>query len=82
MGYRPSARQNAQLPTTDYAIDETITRLRYAVSTAVRFLNFMERAQETDVLAVVEIDGAMFQEAKRLFRQCDSAKLSFGLSKA
>lgn len=37
----------------------------------------MERARKTDVLAVVEIDGAMFQEAKRLFRQCDSAKLSF-----
>ncbi len=60
-------------------IDETITRLRYDVShaVAVQFLNHIERAEETGALTVVTVDGPLFQEAKRLFRQYDSARLSF-----
>lgn len=77
--YSTLAQRNAQLLMTDYVIDETITRLRYDVShaTAVQFLNFVEHAEETDVLTIVEIDATLFREAKRLFRQYADATLSF-----
>ncbi len=77
--YADLKRQRARFLTTDYVIDETITRLRYDVShsVAVQFLDFIERAQKIDGLTVTEIDKILFQEAKRLFRQYDSAKLSF-----
>ena len=77
--YAGLRRQRARFLTTDYVIDETITRLRYDVShsVAVQFLDFIERAEKIDGLTVTEIDKTLFQEAKRLFRQYDSAKLSF-----
>lgn len=77
--YTRLKRQKERLTTTDYLIDETITRLRYDLnhSVTVRFLDFIERVEETDVLTVIRIDETLFQEAKRLFRQYDSAKLSF-----
>ena len=77
--YRRLKRQKERLLTTDYLVDETVTRLRYdlSYSAAVKFLDFIERAEETGVLTVVEIDRTLFQEAKRLFRQYNSAKLSF-----
>ena len=77
--YADLKRQRARFLTTDYVLDETITRLRYDVShsVAVQFLDFIERAQKIDGLTVTEIDKTLFQEAKRLFRQYDSAKLSF-----
>ena len=76
-------RQNVQLLTTDYVIDETVTRLRYDWnhSGAVKFLNFIERTKEATeevvALTVAEIDNLLFQEADRLFRQYDTARLSF-----
>ena len=77
--YADLKQQRARFLTTDYVLDETITRLRYDVShsVAVQFLDFIERAQKIDGLTVTEIDKTLFQEAKRLFRQYDSAKLSF-----
>ena len=77
--YADLKRQRARFLTTDYVLDETITRLRYDVShsVAVQFLDFIERAQKIDGLTVTEIDKTLFQEAKLLFRQYDSAKLSF-----
>ena len=77
--YADLKRQRARFLTADYVLDETITRLRYDVrhSVAVQFLDFIERAQKIDGLTVTEIDKTLFQEAKRLFRQYDSAKLSF-----
>ncbi|MCY3871272.1 MAG: PIN domain-containing protein, partial [Gemmatimonadetes bacterium] len=77
--YADLKRQKTRFLTTDYVLDETITRLRYDVShsVAVQFLDFIERAKKIDGLTVTEIDKTLFQEAKRLFRQYDSAKLSF-----
>ncbi len=77
--YTRLKRQKERLSTTDYLIDETVTRLRYDLShsVAVKFLDFIERAEETDVLTVIRINETLSQEAKRLFRQYDSAKLSF-----
>ncbi|MBC8231024.1 type II toxin-antitoxin system VapC family toxin [bacterium] len=77
--YTRLKRQQERLLTTDYVIDETLTRLRYDLShySAVKFLDFIERTEETGVLTIIRIDDILFQEAKNLFRRYDSAILSF-----
>ena len=72
-------QQHMRLLTTDYVIDETVTRLRYDTnrSLAVMFLNRIELLVETGVLIIAEIDKDMFEKAIALFRQYDSARLSF-----
>ena len=67
------------LLTTDYIIDETVTRLRYDIgySTTIKFLDLIERTKKTDVLTVIRIDDNLFQEAKLLFQKYDSVILSF-----
>jgi len=65
--------------TTDYIIDETITRLRYDANHqhAVRFLDLIALAEKTGVLNRITITAEIFDEALRLFRQYDTVKLSF-----
>jgi predicted nucleic acid-binding protein len=77
--YTRLKRRKERLLTTDYLVDETVTRLRYDLShsAAVKFLDFIERAEETGVLTVIRIDETLFREAKTFFRQYDSATLSF-----
>ena len=72
-------QQNVQLLTTDYVIDETVTWLRYRVNhaIAVQFLDLIKSSRATSVLDLVAIDRILFQEAEQLFRQYDTAKLSF-----
>ena len=70
-------QQKTQLLTTDYVIAETANRLRDNHLVAVQFLDRTKDSQETEVLTVVEIDSLLFQEAERLFRQYDTARLSF-----
>ena len=72
-------QQQMRLLTTDYIIDETVTRLRYDTnhSLAVMFLNRVELLVETGVLTIAEIDRDVFGKAKTLFRQYDSTRLSF-----
>ena len=77
--YRHFQQQKTRFLTTDYVIDETVTRLRYDTnhSIAVMFLERIELLVETDVLTLIEIDNRIFREAVALFRQYDSARLSF-----
>ncbi len=81
--YTTLKQQKVQLLTTDYVIDETVTRLRYDWnhSGAVQFLNFIDRTkkatEEVIALTVAEIDSVLFQEAEQLFRQYNTARLSF-----
>ena len=77
--YRHFQQQKTRFLTTDYVIDETVTRLRYDTnhSVAVMFLERIELLVETRVLTLVEIDNRIFREAITLFRQYDSARLSF-----
>ena len=77
--YETVKRQKIRLLTTDYVLDETVTRLRYDVGhrEAVRFLDLIEIAEKRKEVTVEEIDSTLFEEAKRLFRQYDSARLSF-----
>lgn len=77
--YNKLQQQQTLLLTTDYVIDETVTRLRYDTNhpLAVMFFNRIELFMETGVLTVAEIDKNIFEKAKALFRQYDSARLSF-----
>ena len=71
--------RKAPIVTTDYVIDETITRLRYdsSHSVAVSFFDFVSRIEQQGLLTIVSINNSLFQEAQRLFRRFDSARLSF-----
>lgn len=71
--------ERVRLLTTDYVIDETVTRIRYdsGHDLAVRFLDSIEQARKSGVVHLVSIDEALFQTALSLFRQYDSAILSF-----
>ena len=77
--YRNFQQQKTRFLTTDYIIDETVTRLRYDAnhSIAVMFLNRIEQLVATGIVILVEIDTDVFEKAKVLFRQYDSARLSF-----
>ena len=77
--YNNLIQQSAQFLTTDYVIDETATHLRYKANhlIAVQFLDLIESSKVIGGLTVTEIDSLLFQEAERLFRQYDTAKLSF-----
>ena len=77
--YNRIQQQKIYFLTTDYVIDETITRLRYDTnhSLAIMFLSHIELLVETDILTIAKIDTDLFEKAKVLFRQYDSAKLSF-----
>jgi predicted nucleic acid-binding protein len=77
--YTTLKQQKVQLLTTDYVIDETVTWLRYRVShpVAVQFFDLIGSSRATGVLTLVAIDRFLFQEAERLFRQYNTARLSF-----
>lgn len=71
--------QRERLVTTDYVVDETVTRLRYDLSHAAasQFIDLVELVEKTGVLSLVRIDGGLLQEAKDIFRQYDTVVLSF-----
>ena len=81
--YTTLKQQKARFLTTDYVIDEAVTRIRYNWNHlgAVKFLDFIKRTEEategTGDLTVAAIDSILFQKAERLFRQYDTARLSF-----
>lgn len=76
--YERLKRQQARLLTTDYVLDETVTRLRYdsGHALAVRFLELIERSESTGVLQVAAITPAVLRAAIALFRQYDTVVLS------
>jgi predicted nucleic acid-binding protein len=77
--YNDLRHREIQLLTTDYVIDETVTRLRYDENhrMAVLFLRYIEHLEGATDVILVEIDKDLFLKAKTLFRQYDSARLSF-----
>ena len=76
--YAQLKQQRLRLITTDYIIDETVTRLRYDSShlIAVRFLDLMNQAEQTMVLRRISITPSILQTAIALFRQYDTVALS------
>ena len=71
-------QQRSRLLSTDYVIDEAVTRLIYDANhaLAVEFLDRIELMEETGILTIAEIDKNVFEAAKALFRQYDSVRLS------
>ena len=67
--YRHFQQQKTRFLTTDYVIDETVTRLRYDTnhSIAVMFLERIELLVETDVLTLIEIDNCIFSGSDSTF---------------
>ncbi len=65
--------------TTDFVLDETVTRLRYDLnhSIAVKFLDYINRASNSDILTIITINKDVFKAAEKMFRTYDSATLSF-----
>jgi predicted nucleic acid-binding protein len=77
--YNDLRHRETQLLTTDYVIDETVTRLRYDENhrMAVLFLRHIEHLERAADVILAAIDNDLFLKAKALFRQYDSARLSF-----
>ena len=77
--YNDLRQREIQLLTTDYVIDETVTRLRYDENhrMAVLFLRYIEELESATDVILIAIDNDLFLKAKTLFRQYDSARLSF-----
>lgn len=76
-GHLQQAR--ARLVTTDYVLDEVVTRLRYDAghASAVRFLDLAHDAQAGGVLALRYITQEQWSRAKAIFLKYPDVKLSF-----
>ena len=77
--YARLKQQRARLATTDYVLDEAMTRLRYDSGhpQALRFIELVTQAERAGVLLAVPIAPAVFQAALAFFRQYDTVMLSF-----
>ena len=69
----------AKLVTTDFVIDEVVTRLRYddGHRTAVAFLDLVHAMEFEGDLLIVRVDSALWSKAEAIFRLFHDAKLSF-----
>jgi uncharacterized protein len=77
--YLDLIRSGAQLRTSDYVLDETITRLRYDVDleTAEDCWQRIKEAEKTGRLIVLDIDGSIREEAFEIIRKYRDQKFSF-----
>jgi len=77
--YAKLKRQQEKFVTSDYVIDETVTRLRYDANhqTAIKFLDLIETSQVAGTLRIIRIEEILFQDAISIFRKYDTAVLSF-----
>ncbi|NCQ35630.1 PIN domain-containing protein [bacterium] len=77
--YGELLERGVRLVTSDYVLDETVTRLRYDVShsLAVAFLDRIRRSQRLGSLSVFHVDPPVWGSAEALFRQRDDQALSF-----
>ena len=71
----------ASLYTTDYILDEVITRLRYDVSheKASEFLAVIQNALQSNLLILKRIDEELWIQAEAIFMRYSDVKLSFTL---
>lgn len=77
--YAGLLRSRATLVTSDYVLDEVVTRLRYDRShrAACEFLALVRTSITDGVLSVMHIDRDIWSAAEEIFVRCDGAKLSF-----
>jgi hypothetical protein len=76
--YRHIVASRLQLLTTDYVLDETITRLRYDAghSAALKFVDHVYAAQRKGVIQILHIDTGLFADAVVIFRKYADTVLS------
>ncbi len=69
----------ARLVTTDFVLDEAVTRLRYddGHRTAVAFLDLIHRAEANGILTVMRIDEDLWMKGEAIFRRFGDVGLSF-----
>jgi len=77
--YEALIRRRERLFTSDYVLDETVTRIRYDAShaTAVAFLDVIAEAERSGALHILHVDNAVWQAAEVLFRQYHDQDFSF-----
>ncbi len=76
--YAELKKSRPRFLTTDYVMDETITRLRYDADhpTALRCIDLFFKAEASGALRIIYTDKATFDRALAIFRQYDTATLS------
>ena len=77
--YNRIAQQSVELFTTDYVMDEAVTRLKYDAhhAAAVRFLDFIHAKVDSVDLKLEKIEDEVFKAAESFFRRYATARLSF-----
>ncbi len=77
--YQQLLANRVYLFTTDFILDETITRLRYDVghTIASQFITLIRQAVSQRVLHIWRIDEATWEEAEKIFLQYADVRLSF-----
>jgi len=77
--YTQLLRRNERLFTSDYVLDETVTRIRYDTdhSKAVAFLDLIHQAEAQNRIKVLRVDKAVWNKAERIFRQYEDQVFSF-----
>ncbi len=70
---------HASMVTTDFVLDEVITRLRYDVGhdKAAEFVSLVHRAAETAVLRVYRITEELWAQAEIIFLRYGDVRFSF-----
>jgi len=77
--YRQLLEQRVTVATSDFVLDEVITRLRYDVghSVASQFIHLVRQAEEERVLHILHVDQEVWYEAEELFLKYSDVKPSF-----
>ena len=77
--YQSLLEKNIPLATSNYVLDETITRIRYDAghTKAVEFCDLIRGAIEKGLLELFWIDELIVVSAEDLFKQYQDQKLSF-----
>ena len=77
--YEALINRRERLFTSDYVLDETMTRIRYDAShsTAVAFLDLIRAAERSGSLRILQVDNMVWRAAESLFRQYHDQDFSF-----
>jgi uncharacterized protein len=77
--YEALINRRERLFTSDYVLDETVTRIRYDAShsTAVAFLDLIGAAERSGSLHILHVDNMVWRAAESLFRQYHDQDFSF-----
>jgi predicted nucleic acid-binding protein len=72
-------QKRASLLTSDYVLDETLTRIRYDAghTAAMKFAQLVGLAEDAGKLSIVRVTQDVWDEALRVFDQFHDQKLSF-----